>query len=55
MIQYIIEEFDPIWTLMVSYFIQKDIDEGGTTRNDRVVNWRRTQPGLIGPTIDPPI
>ena len=25
-----IEEVDPIWTLMVSYFMQKDTDDDGT-------------------------
>ena len=29
-----IEEGDPIWTLMVSYFMQKDMDDDGTTSND---------------------
>ena len=30
-----IEEGDPIWNLMVSYFMQKDTDDDGTTRDDR--------------------
>ena len=29
-----IEEGDPIWTLMVSYFMQKDTDDDRTTSND---------------------
>ena len=34
MFKYILEEGDPIWTLMVSYFMQKDMDNNGTTSND---------------------
>ena len=29
-----VEEGDPIWTLMVSYFMQKDTDDDITTSND---------------------
>ena len=29
-----IEEGDLIWTLMVSYFMQKDTDDDGTTSDD---------------------
>ena len=29
-----IEEGDPIWTLIVSYFMQKDTDDDRTTRNN---------------------
>ena len=31
-----IEESDPIWTLMVSYFMQKDTDDDRTRRKDGV-------------------
>ena len=30
-----IEEVDPIYNLMASYFMQKDTDNDGTMRNDR--------------------
>ena len=29
-----IEEGDPVWTLMVSYFMQKDTDDNGTTSDN---------------------
>ena len=35
MFKYMIEEFDPISTLMISYLMQKDTDDNITTRNDR--------------------
>ena len=34
MFWYMIEESDQIWTLMISYFMQKDIDNEGMTSND---------------------
>ena len=49
-----LEEGDPVWTLMVSYFMQKDTDDDGTTNNDRRGR-QCTQPGPIDPTISHPI
>ena len=34
MCQYMIVESDPIWTLLVSYFMQKYTYDSGTTSND---------------------
>ena len=48
-----IEGGDPIWTLIVSYFMQKHTDDYGMTSNDRGKDRRLTRPVPIGLTIGP--
>ena len=48
-----IEEVDPIWTLMVRIFMQDYMDNDIIASDDGGEDRQRTQPGLIGPTVGP--